>query len=563
MLNKTVNLLILMLVSRSALADITVSVDRERIVVDESFQLIFETNAAVKDEPDFSPLKKSFTILNSSRRSNTRIVNTDVTHTQQWILTVVAGKAGTLEIPSLQFGSQSSKPHSITILEKPPPSGHSPTDDIYLEAAVDNHSPYVQAQVIYTVKLYRAIQTGNETLSEPSVSGGQAVIHKLGEDTHFETDINGKRYLVVQRRYVIFPQASGPLTIEPLVFQAQTGRGGFFNFDPFGPQPKTIVKRSDAITLQVQPIPAAFTGDTWLPASNLSIEEQWSVNPGKLKQGEAATRTLILRATGLAASHLPPIEEALPALLKSYPDQPEFEESYDPSGLIGTRQDKTAIIAAEAGTYTLPAIRLAWWNTEKDKLEFAELPERAIDVAAVSTAANRADIEPPVTDAPGPAANIISPEPNTAASENIAATSPWKWISLALLVLWVVTVLIWWNSRGKKTKSAADISNLSEKNCLKKFHRACKTNDAQAAKAMLIQWANLKWPDQNMTSLGTIRNYCKNKLRFELDKLNRHLYGKTSGHWNGSGLLNSFKDADFDETGETEPVGRLEPLYKT
>ena len=40
-------------------AEILVSVDRDPVVADESFQLIFESDENINDTPDFSPLNKS------------------------------------------------------------------------------------------------------------------------------------------------------------------------------------------------------------------------------------------------------------------------------------------------------------------------------------------------------------------------------------------------------------------------------------------------------------------------------------------------------------------------
>ena len=67
-------LITLLFFSQVLQAEIMINVDRDPVVVDESFQLIFESDQKINAEPDFSPLNKSFTVLNSSRRSNTQII---------------------------------------------------------------------------------------------------------------------------------------------------------------------------------------------------------------------------------------------------------------------------------------------------------------------------------------------------------------------------------------------------------------------------------------------------------------------------------------------------------
>jgi oxygen tolerance protein BatD len=557
---------ILLLISQFVYAEVTVNVDRNPVVADESFQLVFESNKKVDGEPDFSPLNKSFTVLNTSRRSNTQIINGDVKSTQQWILSVIAKRTGIIGIPSIRFGNELSKPRSIKVEANAPSIKGKKSDDIFIEVIANTNKPYVQAQVVYTVKLYRAVQTNNASLSEPKISGGQAVINKLGKDNSFETRIKGKRYIVIERKYLIFPQSSGAVTIDPLIFQGQTGSANFFGFDPFGPQPKSIVKRSESINLDVKPIPESFTGDSWLPASQLNIQEQWSVDPSKLQQGEATTRTLILTANGLVASNLPETKSNLPDKLKLYPDQPEFVETIDENGSIGIRHDKMAIIPIEAGDYVLPSIKIPWWNTETDKMEFAELPERTIhaNISATTTVNETNDqaieeitsIETDVDEVgAGAGVKVV---------ESIDSQTPWKWLSLSLFILWLITLFIFWKSKRKAIiEDDNSVAELSIRQYLKQLKQACAVNDVAMAKQALLDWAKIMWPEKNITSIDAVKKVCAENLQLKIDELNSCLYGKEHGKWNGAEFLKVFESQAFDNKKSEQPKGNLEPLYKT
>ncbi|MBL1141185.1 MAG: protein BatD [Proteobacteria bacterium] len=564
---------VFLLFSHLLQAEISVSVDRNPVVADESFKLIFESDQKVKSDPDFSPLNKSFTVLSTGRRSNTQIINRDIKQTHQWILTVITNKTGIVEIPAIRFGKESSKPTQIKVVTSAVPKAGNTTDDIFIEVETNTENPYVQAQIIYTVKLYRAVQTNNATLSEPEISGGQAVINKLGDDKSFETRLKGKRYVVIQRQYAIFPQNSGSLVIEPLIFQGQTGSGNFFSFDPFGPQPKSIVKRSDSIQLDVKPIPDSFTGNTWLPARHLSIQEQWSTAPDKLKQGEATTRILTLTANGLAASNLPTIESSLTEKLKQYPDQPEFEESNNENGYVGVRREKMAIIPTEAGDYVLPAIKIPWWNTETDKLEMAELPERTIhvDISATMPAPTApvnniqqqnetasSGIEEKEPDEKEPDEKVIN------VSEPLADQTPWKWISLVFFIMWLLTLLMLWRSKKKSViKNKQNSSDLTGRHYLKQLKQACVSDNPTETKKSLLDWARNKWPDENINSINSIKLLCDENLKIKIDELNACLYGKTGNQWNGTAFLKTFESQKFDKKTTKEEKGNLEPLYKT
>lgn len=334
--------------------------------------------------------------------------------------------------------------------------------------------------------------------------------------------------------------------------------------DPFGPTPKSVVKRSDDIRLNVKPIPDAFSGKTWLPASQLTIQEQWSVDPGKLKQGEATTRTLTLQANGLAASHLPATDSSLPDSLKQYPDQPEFEEANNNEGYIGVRRDKMAIIPVEAGDHLLPAITIPWWNTDTDKMEIAELPERSIHVKANSGVSDTKTFETDINTE----FNKDTQKENNSDSLDIIETqvtsSNWKWISFVLFLLWLITLYLWWRSKNQSArKTEIDDKYTNKRIATRKIKEACKANDPNKTKEALIEWSRVQWSDLDTSSINAIKKYADENFQQQLDLLNQHLYGKLNESWNGEAFLKSFDSQSFDISIKTKPEGKLEPLYKT
>lgn len=559
-------ILFLLVFSPFIQAKITVSVDREPIIANESFQLIFESDEKVKGEPDFSPLNKDFTILNTGRRSNTQIINGDFKQSHQWILSVIANKTGVIDIPAIKFGNVTTQPTKINVVASAPPTAGNKSDDIFIDVEVNKKSPYVQEQIIYTIKLYRAVQTVNATLTEPEISGDQVVITKLGEDKSFDTQIKGKRYVVVQRQYAIFPQSSGVLKVEPIVFQAQTGSAGFFGFDPFGPQPKSIVKRSDSIVLDVQAIPDSFTGDTWLPASQLNIQEQWSIDPAKLKQGEATTRTLTITANGLASSHLPAVESPLPDFLKQYPDQPELDENYGDNGFVGVRREKMAVIPTQSGEFTLPAIKIPWWNTNTDQMEMAELPERKINVNSAGLIVND-NVQQTLTEKDRKTTTKnVQKDAVQFLNTDVAANEQayWKWISTVLFLMWIITLFLLWKSKNKVEKTVINTSTDSSiRQSVKQIKNACNKNDAYETKQALVEWARGMWPHAEINSINSIKEYSDDQLQTKLDELNTYLYSKQKQTWNGEAFLKCFESQEFKKKNNVIEKGKLEPLYKT
>ena len=67
-------------------AEVTVSVDRYPVRVNESFQLVFSNDVTPDREPDFSLLQPHFTILGNKRGSSTRIVDGEYQRRIDWTL---------------------------------------------------------------------------------------------------------------------------------------------------------------------------------------------------------------------------------------------------------------------------------------------------------------------------------------------------------------------------------------------------------------------------------------------------------------------------------------------
>ena len=530
-------------------AAVSVEVDRVPVIADQAFRLIFESAEKIDAEPDFSPLGESFTLLGNHRQTSVNIVNGRLSRAQKWVLTLITDQTGTLTIPPIAFGSSKSEARRIEVVAEARPAGKG--DDIFIEVEVDEPNPYVQAQVVYTLKLLRAAQVSNASLTEPTVADGRALINKLGEDKNYQIRRNNRPYRVTERRYAVFPQASGPLKIEPVLFKGQSG-GGLFSLDPFAPRPEPIVIRSAPVALAVRPIPAAFSGERWLPATRLNIQEQWSTDPALLKQGEAATRALTLEAGGLAASQLPAPASALPDSFKTYPDQPEFEETSDRRGLVGTRREKMAVIPLAAGEFILPAIRIPWWNTGTDQPEVAELTARRVKVQAAAPAPARPQDEP----APAGQAEAA---PGAVGSGALAGAH-WPLISLALLILWLGTLGLWW--RGRRATTGAIAAKPPKPPGPASIKRACMKNDAPGARDALLFWAGAKWPDQAIKNLAALGARGDAEFQDAINALNRHLYGNHGAKWDGPALYRVFAAQSFTETAPVATPAGLEPLWR-
>lgn len=543
-------------------AQITAGVDRDPVALNQSFILTFTAKGSVDGAPDFAPLRHDFQIISRAKSTNLEIINGAVNRSTQWKLNLMARHAGTITIPAIHFGSDSSQPIKVTVSAAAQTS--SSNKDLFIDVDVSTKIPYVQAQVIYKMRLFRAVDLENATLSDLKVEGGNAIVEQLGEDKHYRTYRNGRQYSVIERDYAIFPQHSGRLTIDPLVLTGDVYRGVSSLWDPFGQSVRTERVQSKAVELQVKPIPAAFKGKLWLPAQSLQIHEAWSQQHPKFKVGDPVTRTVALIADGLTAGQLPNIHEHVPDSIKQYPDQPLQNDQKNPSGVVGVRQEKIALIPQRPGKVVLPAIAIPWWNVTTNKMEVARLPARTIDAAPAPGTAPAAAPPP----APAPAAQPKPQAPRTPApvKPTTAHTHPWwPWLTGAFALAWLVTLLAWWQRsrharRGGIRKRAAAPSARSLRN---EVLSACDENGAAQAKDALLAWARRRWPQARPAGLGEVARLCGPPLGEAIRELNDALYGRSAGTWDGRHLKEALQALPESPAAARRDLDELEPLYKT
>ncbi len=466
------SVLLLSLALPALAADIEVRADRDPVPPGASFHLTFSAHGAVDDDPDFTPLQKDFDILRQGRSSQMNIVNGSFNRVSEWTLEVLPKRSGELPVPAIRFGADASPAITITVAAGGGGEAAEAGDgDLFLELEVTPHNPYVREQVLYTVRLLHAVEIAQASLSEPQ--GTEILAEKLGDDRHFRTRRGGRLYEAIERRYAIFPQKSGALTLAPIVFDGEVlgaSRPGS-PFDHFFPGAATTHRRlrSEAIPLEVRPIPAAFTGDRWLPAKSLILEQSWSTDPPQARVGEPLTRTLRLQAGGLAAKQLPDLAPAPPTGMKSYPDRPQLENGEGAAGLQGSRAEKIVLIPTQPGTLSLPALEIPWWNTETERMEIGRLPATQLEVLPAANGSAGTSLSPPVL-VPPPADPVATPTaaPARQSSADPAppAAPPWRgnlwfWLSLAGFAGWAVTAGAWWRSRKGKERGKTAIAGFT------------------------------------------------------------------------------------------------------
>ena len=386
------------------------------------------------EAPDLTPLMKDFEVLGSQTSSRISSINGRTTASVEYQISLQPRRTGELRVPSLSIGGEQSESILIRVRPLDPSVKQTIASRVFFETELSRNPVYVQAETVLSRRLFysQGVQIYSDLPGVPEIEG--AVVIPLGETQSRSVLRAGRRYGVIEQRFALFPERSGPMTIPAisvtssvqLQAQGRTRRSG-------------IRVSTEEITLNVLPIPDIYPADAaWLPATGVSVNQRWTPAEQRVNVGDPLTFEVSVRVEGNRGSAIPPVLLPLPTdRFKIYPAAPEMAESADTGAVVGIRQARYALIPTAPGPLAVPDLTVTWWDTEADRLRQARAAVAPLDIIGPP---------PPVT--PEPAAGelpvtVDEPAPDTAAKVRFA-WPPWQALLTAGLGAVLLIVLPAW-----------------------------------------------------------------------------------------------------------------------
>ena len=517
--------------------------------------------------PTLPRLRRDFEVVNTQRSQTVRIVGAQQSQESTWTVTLIPKRHGALQVPAITVGKSATQPQQVLVREAQAGDAGSPSEDVFVEVNADPPQPYVQQHVLFTIRLYRAVDINNATIDEPKAQPGVMRVEKLN-DTTYTKQIQGRTYRVNELRYVLIPLQSRDIEVPAINFRGQARQPAQQVIGPDGLPRITgggmanIARQAKAVILGVRPVPAAFpAGANWLPAKSLSVNGGWAGNVAKGEVGAPLTYAVQLRAVNYLAHqiNLPPLE--VPPQFRSYEESPSLSNQPDTGGFIASYVRNTALIPEQPGVHVIPQADIPWWNVDTDSLEYARIAEASIEVAAAAAA-------PAPAAAPAAPASVAEPvveRPQAQEETAVAAGSAFSWLWLllsgALLLAWLVTLLLWYRERrGKRLQ--LQLLGLRHRERIRevksKLRAACQSGEAGDVRRLLLRWGQLQFHDDQPHAISDLVRKVP-QLQQPLEVMNKCLYQKRPQQWHGRELWRI-----VSETPPSPPPrpGELEPLHR-
>jgi hypothetical protein len=241
---------------------ISASVDRTSLSTDETLTLAVTINADVSNPPNPSlPSLEGFTIVGSGSSSQISIVNGAVSTQLIYSYRLQPYAPGDLVIDpigvTLNGQTFTTEPITVQVTQgtgtppsAPPSNATAPTSTefrgqrYFVEAEVDNPTPFIGEQVNYIFRFYEAFDAfGQPQYEAPTFTGFWT--ENQTDQSQYQVQAGGQIYNVTELRTVLFPSLMGPVTIEPARLIIP---GGFFS--------SGAELQTQPVAVDVKPLPA-------------------------------------------------------------------------------------------------------------------------------------------------------------------------------------------------------------------------------------------------------------------------------------------------------------------
>ena len=381
----------------------------DAVVVGDQFRLSYTvTTQKVKDFR--APSIKGFDVLmgpSRSQQSNTQIVNGNVTSTSSITFTYIlmANNAGEYTIPGASIVADGDQmvSNSVRIKVLPQDQGDSNSSssssthsssgtgvsnqDLFITASASKTNVYEQEAFVLTYKIYTResnLQLNNEKL--PDFKGFHSQEIEMTTNARWTPEhYQGRNYYTtVYRQFVLFPQQSGKLYIDPAQFQMTIGKpvqsddpfDAFFN----GGSNVIEIKKSIStpkIAINVNPLPAGKPADFSGGVGEFNISS--SINNKELKTNDAITIKLVISGTGnLKLISNPEIK--FPDDFEVYDPKVDNQVRLTREGLTGNKVIEYLAIPRHAGTYKIPGVSFSYFDIRSKSYKTLKTEEYVINV---------------------------------------------------------------------------------------------------------------------------------------------------------------------------------------
>jgi hypothetical protein len=324
-------------------------------------------------------------------------------------------------------------------------------------------------------------------------------------------EVGGDTYTTQTHELAVYPQRAGAIRLPPIGVRFASDGG-------IGKPPVPRQGATKEMTLTARMPPGAEGLSTVITTPKLTVREAWKPEAGKAKLGAAFTRTVTVRAADVPGMVLPPVRWEAPEGVGVYPAPASVTDSSERGELTGQRVESVTYVCEKPGTYRLPGLTLAWWDSGQKQLRRERLAPRTIEVEAA----------PQPADSGGPAP-----------ARKSYALAWWLGGAVILAGLGLVSWLIR-KPLGRWLAGWRAVQADSEAAWFSRVAAACREGDPQRVEQALLAWLDHVPNEGRPRRLSDLTDHSPDPaLGAQLAALQERLYGEngSSCDWSAVDLF--------------------------
>ena len=422
--------------------------------------------------PDFGELTR----LGESQINSFQFINGNAFNQSGVEVVLVADREGEFTIGAatctINGKRYKTNPIKISVKKglKPKTQGGKRLQGAFITTEVSDENPFLNQEVILTVKMYArdySILNRIRNYQEPDFNNLMAkfVSEKLDEDEK-QVLINGTTFIQkVLARYVLFPQKSGEIEIDPFALNVLIS--GYYGAE-------NVQLTSDPIRLKVRNLPPGKPDNFSGAVGNYKLNA--SLSKKEVNANEAVNLEVEIVGSGNLNTLKTP-EVPVPEHIETFAPKKKDAFEIRPSGMKGAVEEKHVLVPQYGGDYQIGPIAFNYFDPSKEKYITLKTKSLLLSVKGpeppkTDTIQENEELTDHVrTDSSTFDPSSIVPQQITEVKdkvvETVAKENNWIWALLAGLVV-VAGLFFWWNRKRSADKTST--KTLSEKQLNSKFN---------------------------------------------------------------------------------------------
>lgn len=322
-------------------------------------------------------------LINRNQLSNTITIRKIVAEGNQMISNSVKIKV----LPQDQNHNSSRRNNDNSSSIQPSSNASVSNQDLFITATASKTNVYEQEAFVLTYKIYTResnLQLNNAKL--PDFKGFHSQEIEMTTNARWTPEhYKGRNYYTtVYRQFVLFPQQSGKLFIEPAQFQMTVNKPvqSADPFDAFFNGGNNVIEIKKPITtpkiaINVNPLPAGKPTNFLGGVGEFNISS--SINSKELKTNDAITIKLVISGTGnLKLISNPEIK--FPDDFEVYDPKVDNQVRLTKEGLTGNKVIEYLAIPRHAGTYKIPGVSFSYFDIRSKSYKTLNTEDYVINV---------------------------------------------------------------------------------------------------------------------------------------------------------------------------------------